>query len=353
LGDVIEYDPSAPQAYGPQVSPQAVETNDTISVPQEFFDARDEILDRLTGPKAMAAAQAAIGPDQRKSRVLGVGIGFQRVGGTMTGEVAVQVLVEAKLPMSVVDPALAVPSSVGNLVTDVEEVGGIHPHAFSSRFQRPVPCGVSVGHVDITAGTIGCLVVLNNNRLCILSNNHVLANSNKGKPGDFILQPGVVDGGQSPADVIATLENFVTLNPGAPNLVDAAVAFTAFELVSPNHVTYKVNPTPVAAALGLSVMKNGRTTDSTIGMITGIGFSGVQVGYSGVGTCSFQDQIVVSGIDGPFSRPGDSGSLIVTVNTKQPVGLLFAGSVDNSKTFGNPIAAVMQALGIRQIVGGE
>jgi len=48
--------------------------------------------------------------------------------------------------------------------------------------------------------------------------------------------------------------------------------------------------------------------------------------------------------------PGDSGSLIVTAGTKQPVALLFAGSNDNSITFGNHIQAVMAALGIDRFV---
>jgi hypothetical protein len=55
--------------------------------------------------------------------------------------------------------------------------------ALSHRFRiRPAPGGVSVGHFAITAGTLGCLALgLNpprNNRLMVLSNNHVLANSN-------------------------------------------------------------------------------------------------------------------------------------------------------------------------------
>ncbi|HZU36746.1 MAG TPA: hypothetical protein VFA18_12585 [Gemmataceae bacterium] len=63
-----------------------------------------------------------------------------------------------------------------------------------------------------------------------------------------------------------------------------------------------------------------------------------------------RDQIGIRGMQGPFSMPGDSGSLIVTAATKQPVGLLFAGSSDNSITFANPIAAVKAALGIDRIV---
>jgi hypothetical protein len=63
-----------------------------------------------------------------------------------------------------------------------------------------------------------------------------------------------------------------------------------------------------------------------------------------------RDQIAVRGISGPFSMPGDSGSLIVTAASKQPVALLFAGSSDNSVTFGNPISAVMAALDIERFV---
>ncbi len=46
----------------------------------------------------------------------------------------------------------------------------------------------------------------------ILSNNHVLANSNAARLGDAILQPGVYDGGKFPQDHIADLLEFVTLN---------------------------------------------------------------------------------------------------------------------------------------------
>jgi hypothetical protein len=42
----------------------------------------------------------------------------------------------------------------------------------------------------------------------MLSNNHVLADSNEGKPGDLILQPGSFDGGILSADGVATLERF-------------------------------------------------------------------------------------------------------------------------------------------------
>ena len=70
---------------------------------------------------------------------------------------------------------------------------------------RPLQPGVSVSHVDVTAGTIGTFA----RRLSeagdaveLLSNNHVLANENQAELGDGILQPGAYDGGDVPDDLI-------------------------------------------------------------------------------------------------------------------------------------------------------
>jgi hypothetical protein len=60
--------------------------------------------------------------------------------------------------------------------------------------------------------------------LCILSNNHVLANENRGQKGDDILRPGAIDDGQNPTDGIATLADFVRFKRLGANLVDAATA---------------------------------------------------------------------------------------------------------------------------------
>ena len=68
-------------------------------------------------------------------------------------------------------------------------------------------CGVSIGHPNIGAGTLGCLVEKGGNHY-ILSNNHVLANSNDATPGDPVIQPGQEEGGTSPEDNIAILEPY-------------------------------------------------------------------------------------------------------------------------------------------------
>jgi len=93
--------------------------------------------------------------------------------------------------------------------------------------QRPLLLGCSVGHVDITAGTLGAIVRKpEDTRDRILSNNHVLANEDLAKTGDEILQQGDYDGGKPPADVCARLESAVALSQSG-NLVDAAVALVS------------------------------------------------------------------------------------------------------------------------------
>ena len=71
---------------------------------------------------------------------------------------------------------------------------------------RPASGGVSIGHINITAGTLGCLAT-RDGELFILSNNHVLANSNAAQKGDPIIQAGRYDGGTLDGQ-IATLEDF-------------------------------------------------------------------------------------------------------------------------------------------------
>src|SRR5690606_33049930 len=90
--------------------------------------------------------------------------------------------------------------------------------------ERPAPNGYSVGHPDITAGTIGAKVKDSSGNVYILSNNHVLANSNNASIGDPALQPGPFDGGTL-ADQIGTLADFQPINiGGSNNAMDAAIA---------------------------------------------------------------------------------------------------------------------------------
>ena len=110
-----------------------------------------------------------------------------------------------------------------------------------------------------------------------------------------------------------------------------------------------MSETPVEPAIGLSVHKVGMRTDHTFGQIIAAHVDNVPIGYDGKGTANFNDQLVIQGQGGDFSRPGDSGSVILTVGTNQPVGLLAAGGAGGA--IAHPIGAVGQALGIERFVG--
>jgi hypothetical protein len=173
----------------------------------------------------------------------------------------------------------------------------------------------------------------------------VLANVNHASIGDPIVQPGPFDGGTVPADVIAKLLAFIPINFAAMNKVDCAIAQTSPRLITPLDKCFgKIRLPPVACRLNVLVCKCGRTTQFTRGRITDCNAT-VRVGYGTSGTAVFQNQIIIQGLTAtPFSAGGDSGSLIVTDATKQPLGLLFAGSA--SHTIANPIQAVLAALGV-------
>ena len=210
----------------------------------------------------------------------------------------------------------------------------------------PAPCGVSIGHSKVAAGTgtLGCLVDTAGAR-CILSNNHVLAVANAASLGDHIIQPGSADSSSSNTPArIATLTDFELLRFGsAVNHMDAAIAaLVDIHAVIPDIMTIgrPANP-PVAPFLGQSVLKHGRTTGLTFGSVVDTSFDG-NVHYDGR-IAYFEDQVVVVGDPGPFSDRGDSGSLIIDSPGAHPVGLLFAG--DDFQTLANPIQSVLNRFG--------
>lgn len=219
-------------------------------------------------------------------------------------------------------------------------------------FARPVPIGVSTGHPDITAGTIGCRVKDDLGNVYALSNNHVYANSNDANIGDSALQPGSYDGGQDPADAIGTLYDFEPiLFNGSNNYMDAALAITTTSMVgfsTPDDGYGTPGTTPVIASIGLPVQKFGRTTHWTQGEVSEISVT-VDVCYKSRGPfrcvklARFVDQITIT--PGTFSDGGDSGSLIVTDDdNNNPVALLFAGS--DTRTIGSPIGPVLQRFNV-------
>lgn len=327
-----------------------------------------------------------------RQNVVGVALGTKWRDGQDTGEKALTVLVDTKLPESMLREEDLVPATIGNASTDVQEVGvlqagrlGSEPGkvtvengvttvedghltlnigeelaaareqvgalALAKKF-RPAFGGVSVGHFRITAGTLGTCCYDTSAfpgkpvRTYILSNNHVLAASNAASIGDPILQPGPFDGGTFPADVIARLSRFVPIRfiqPGQPvplNFVDAAVAEGQFhDLDRRIYWVGDLRGVNAAPTVGTILQKTGRTTNWTTGRVTNINAT-VDVNYGGGRVARFAQQILTT----DMSAGGDSGSIVADL-ADNAVGLLFAGSTQ--VTVINRITLVQALLGIR------
>ena len=318
----------------------------------------------------------------KKENVTGVGYGYKYKGGKKTDETCLVVLVEKKQPISQLQKKDLVPAKIENVTIDVKEIGKIVIHKLRTDRWRPAPGGVSIGHYLITAGTLGAIVKdANTGEKLVLSNNHVLANSNDAAKGDAIIQPGAADGGKNPQDRVASLERFVRIEmtggdgddggsdcifaksaagvlnffanvvgssqrvytqkvTQTANFVDAAVAKPSDDSAFDDEIIDigKVSGSK-AAELGMTVKKSGRTTATTEGTVETLNTT-VQVGYGGGKTATFEGQILTSSM----SQPGDSGSLLVDPSDNKAVGLLFAGS--DSVTVHSPIDKVMELLEI-------
>jgi hypothetical protein len=229
---------------------------------------------------------------------------------------------------------------------------GIDP---TSRFPRPVPIGVSTGNGgECSAGTIGARLK-GGTDVYALSNNHVYALENSAPIGSSVLQPGLYDT-QCTFDannVIGQLAAFEPINfncicfifcscdAALDNTIDAAVALSsAADLgnATPSNGYGTPMSATVSAFIDQPVQKYGRTTSLTKGKVTGINAT-VIVGYSS-GYARFVDQIIV-GSRKAFIKAGDSGSLLVTDPSANPVGLLYAGNSNGTRAIANRIDLVL------------
>lgn len=240
---------------------------------------------------------------------------------------------------------------------DVRTIGLVTKRAapWYRQKQRPLRIGCSVGHADVTAGTLGCFVRARGSQaIAILSNNHVLANENRAKNGDPVLQPGTYDGGRKPHDAVATLLAQVKLRKAGVNEIDAAVAALKEGIEADlSKITGLGKLKGVGGDFldeGTAVAKLGRTTGLTRGRVTAFEMDNVWVEYD-MGVLRFDNQVEIEGAgDKPFSDGGDSGSLIVDKDLLG-VALLFAGTDQGGAngqglTYANPLGKVLAKLKI-------
>lgn len=229
---------------------------------------------------------------------------------------------------------------------------------------------------DCCGGTLGALVEDEQKNQYILSNNHVLAESDQGHVGDTIDQPGLIDGACTPLSragstlhPVGSLRYWAPLNSAETN-VDAALALATPGAVDSTGSILQLGPPgqdqalgaapPVAGQgepvtahnLGMSVVKSGRTTGLTCSSIDAVSLT-VKVDYykdcaetQPYTTKIFTNQIGIGGAH--FTDSGDSGALVLDASNAEPIGLYFAGGTDgdgHGLSLANPIGDVLHELG--------
>ena len=324
---------------------------------------------RLFAPKPAAAfAALAMTPPEPKDMIVGVasarrGAISKSVGAAGPGAPVLNVYVAEAMSMEAVKRVLVDSFGMSALESDAQPVNvhySGHILALShTHGERPSPCGISVGHFNITAGTQGVLArglsPERQRRLLMVSNNHVLANVNDCRIGDAIHQPGPRDRPPAPDTQVAALEQWVPIQfgDGTVNYVDCATAWCWPDRVRKDFISpkggawsyFNVGGQPVEATTDMQVGKSGRTTNGLMARLPTSkhrSASTTRTGGSPIsGTRSRSSARKVRA----FSDGGDSGSLIWTFNEQRsPLGLLFAGG--RAYTYANKIEHVMAALKI-------
>lgn len=288
-------------------------------------------------------------------------------GQEKPGTQVLRLYVERKKSRDEISEADLIPSKVNGIETDVVEVGEIKATTtplppggglpdFRKAYQGYLWSGSSVGHKDVTAGTMGRMVMMGDLPL-ILSNNHVLADVTfagvpGAKVGDVIYQPGphdiITETDDVPNDfyLAGYLHEWVPLNR-SDNLVDAALAIPTRPWYGYNQIgiTGTNNITEIKkVVVGDRVKKSGRTTGVTTMQVLDTN-ANINIDFGVKGVIAFQDQLMFSGTDGKAgSAGGDSGSLIVWIDSEGRgwnVGLLFAASP--TITLANKMSNVVKA----------
>lgn len=282
--------------------------------------------------------------------VTGVGVGYKVTDGRRTAQAALQFSVDRKMePQALAAEGLAViPAAIEfegvTIPTDVVQRSYkpsyvvVSPQAKTERKKRidPVCPGVSIGHVQSTAGTLGAIVIDRGSQApALLSNWHVLCGAS-GKVGDAIVQPGPFDDDRVSRNGVGRL-----LRSHLGVAGDCAIASIEGRRLDPLILALAVQVQAIGKPeLGDIVVKSGRTTDVTYGVVTRV--DGLfKMPYPGMPTQTIGGFEIEPSPDHPaagneISKGGDSGSAWMAVDKKSQVtstmlGLHFGGDAEGSE----------------------
>lgn len=264
-----------------------------------------------------------------------VDVGYVYKRGRPTGTLGIRVHVRKKRPKSQLARREVLPKEIAGVTVDVLETNPQPQLVNRTAKQNPLLAGVEIRNTRLSgAGTLGAIVFDRDTLEPMgLSNAHVLV-KNSGQQGDVVNQPGTTRA----SDRVGQLNRW-------SKFYDCAV----FRLDVPGlrPFTLKVADVPnpetitglTAALLGTRVMKSGRTTLTTVGIVDGV-------------DNVFEFTVVPDPANmpagGQITDFGDSGAVWLEANSHRAVGLNYAGerAGEPERAWAKYIGAVLDKLDV-------
>ena len=278
--------------------------NNKFSMPSdEMFDTLDTVKNLYGG----------------RQEVLSIELGLIHRDGLATGDVGLIIYVEEKLKENDLLTEEIFPKEIRGLRVDVIEepafiVDNVNKGSRKDRFDVIQP-GISISSRYSTSGTLGLIVFdkRNNYQPCILSNWHVLARNyirRTARAGSPVYQPGRLFGGRVKNNIVARFTR-------SSRSLDAAIAtLTGGRDFITEQFESGVNPTTARLPVyGDIVEKSGARTKITRGKIISM----------------TRNSFTIKPVDPDntddleLSDGGDSGAIWYDPDTKEAIGLHFAG----------------------------
>src|ERR1019366_1084037 len=240
----------------------------------------------------------------------------------------------------------SLPRKEGDIEIKAIPMGAMNVRPQASLKQQPnffkkggkIACGSSCAPTGVNySGTLGALVKsLTGSEIYCLSNNHILGDCNHLPTGMPVTSPSNKDAGPNrPPVAIASFSKLVPMASGNPSHVSPSKFDAALAIVEKpalltswqgNADGYETPATMADPYPGMVVKKTGRTTGLTRGTVK-------------------------SSHGHAFAAPGDSGSLVVTDDTSEAVGLLFAANPAGTYGWFLPIDKVLAQLKVSLLSG--
>ncbi|MGW4912022.1 DNA/RNA non-specific endonuclease [Streptomyces sp. NPDC004270] len=292
----------------------------TASAPRKSASSQDKLIDslkqyiRTRGPDLLA-----------DPNVSSVGIGHKLKNGTRGKQIALQFTVNRKAEPEALEAlgTTRIPETV--TVDGMEVPTDVIERSYQPQFRvvaeaekpqrktrlNPIVPGASVGGETVTAGSIGCIVFDRaDGTPYVLSNWHVLQGPD-GRLGEEVVQPGPFDDNQISHNRLGVLKRS-HLGPAG----DCAVAtIEEGRTFDPKIMGLDVAPQELGeAALGDKVVKSGRTTGVTHGIVRRIHTMakidyGGDVGEKTIGCFEIGPDTEHPAADKQISSGGDSGAV--------------------------------------------